>query len=111
MSEQDWTARKEQLLAQREELTKLEQIGDEAARPVELDQSGMGRLSRMDAMQVQAMAKDAKARRELNVQKTDNALKRIEKGTYGLCVRCKREISIQRLDFDPAIVTCIKCAK
>lgn len=110
-SAQDWSERKSKLLAMREELVKLAQIGNEAARPVELDQSGMGRISRMDAMQVQAMAQDAKTRRELNVQRIDNALLRIEKGTYGLCVRCKKEISSQRLDFDPAILTCIECAK
>ena len=110
-SAQDWSDRKSKLLARREELIKLAQIGNAADRPVELDLSGMGRISRMDAMQVQAMAQDAKARRELNVQRIDNALLRIEKGTYGLCVRCKKEISFQRLDFDPAILTCIECAK
>jgi len=109
--QRDWMEMKERLLQMREEIINLNKENDEAAKPVELDQSGMGRLSRMDAMQSQAMAKDTQSRRKVNLMNIETALERIEKNTYGLCVRCQREIGDARLDFDPAILTCINCAQ
>ncbi|MCD4813217.1 TraR/DksA family transcriptional regulator [bacterium] len=111
MADYQWTEMKSRLLVMKKEIIAMEKIGEDAAKPVELDQCGMGRLSRMDAMQTQAMALEAQSRRKLNLQRIDSALVRIEKGNYGLCVRCKQEISAARLDFDPAVLICIKCAK
>jgi DnaK suppressor protein len=37
------------------------------------------------------------------------ALERVEKGTYGLCVQCGREIAPERLEAVPAASLCIKC--
>ncbi len=45
-----------QLLQQQKELLDLEIMGDEAAKTVELDQTRVGRLSRMDALQGQAVS-------------------------------------------------------
>jgi DnaK suppressor protein len=60
--------------------------GDRA--PVELDQTSVGRLSRMDAIQQQAMSNAGKQRRQIERRRIDAALKRIEAGDYGYCVRC-----------------------
>ena len=79
-------------------------------RPVVLDQSTQGRLSRMDAMQVQAMALETKRRRELGILKIKSALKRIEEDEFGWCVSCGDEIALKRLELDPATPTCIECA-
>ena len=50
------TALKKQLLAQRQEILADAQSSEQARQPVELDQTSVGRLSRMDALQDQAMA-------------------------------------------------------
>ena len=94
----------------REELTDLDAAASESSRPVELDQSRVGRLSRMDAMQAQAMSLEAKRRRGEQILKIDAALRRIESGDYGLCRGCDEPIEPGRLDYDPATPLCINCA-
>jgi RNA polymerase-binding transcription factor len=94
-----------QALLEREIATK------EAREPVELDQQQLGRLSRIDALQNQAMAQDAERRRKIELQRIDAAMDRIESGDYGYCLNCDEEIPLARLEFDPAIATCVDCAK
>ena len=76
---------------------------------VELDQSKVGRLSRMDAMQAQAMAKASGQRREAMLRNIEVALKRIDDGDYGLCRSCDEPINPKRLEFDPTALRCIEC--
>ncbi len=90
-------------------------LADEAASrgdraPVELDQQSVGRLSRMDTMQVQAMAEAQAGRRKAELQRIDEAIERIETGDYGFCVSCGEEIAPKRLELDPAVATCVRCA-
>ena len=101
---------KEKLLLLQSELLKVEQSGNEAAQIVELDQSKVGRVSRMDALQGQAMAKESQQRRTLQLQRISAALQRIDRTTYGLCVRCEEEINPKRLELNPTVVLCIDCA-
>ena len=56
------------------------------------------------------MAQERLRRRELELQKINAAIQRIESGDYGYCVCCDEEIALQRLEFDPAIPLCIDCA-
>ena len=79
-------------------------------KPVTLDQQSVGRLSRMDAMQVQAMAEAQERRRRGERVRIEQALERLAEGDYGYCANCGEEIGLKRLEFDPAIQTCIKCA-
>ncbi len=81
-----------------------------STRPVELDQTMVGRLSRMDAIQQQEMALASERRRHELLGRIDLALKRIDKGDYGYCVKCDEEIAEKRLELDPTILTCVKCA-
>lgn len=101
---------REKLLSLQEELGNIEKTGDEAAETVELDQSRVGRLSRMDAMQAQAMSVESKRRRQIKLQRIKTALKRIDDEEYGLCLKCEEEIDPKRLEFDPSAVLCIECA-
>ena len=101
---------KQSLLELRSELLNLTSTSDDAAKPVELDQSAVGRLSRMDAMRAQGMAIETKGRREHQLVKIDGALRRIAAGDFGLCLTCGEEINILRLDVDPSYTQCIKCA-
>jgi DnaK suppressor protein len=101
---------RECLLQLRSELETLSAINDESAAVVTLDQSRVGRLSRMDAMQAQAMAKASGERRLAMLRAINAALKRVEDGTYGLCVDCEEPIHEKRLEVDPTARRCIDCA-
>lgn len=99
------------LLARKEELVRALRDGAQAAKPVELDQSSVGRLSRIDAIQSQAMSAEAQRRREIDLARVTSALGRLDEGTYGECVSCGEPIAPKRLDHDPAAPTCIECAR
>ena len=101
---------REQLLARRVELQAVMDSASDSAKPVELDQTRVGRLSRMDALQGQAMAKETERRRGVELQRIASALARIEDEDFGYCVTCGEEIPLQRLELDPAVTTCIACA-
>lgn len=77
---------------------------------MELDQTRVGRLSRMDALQGQAMAQETERRRKNELQRIEAALLRVESGDYGYCVTCGEEISAKRLALDPSTPLCIDCA-
>lgn len=83
---------------------------DAAAAPVALDQAAQGRLSRMDAMQQQAMAAGLAGRLRTEIRKTEAALDRVAGGSYGACCRCGEEIEAERLAADPATPFCAECA-
>ncbi|MPY76269.1 MAG: TraR/DksA family transcriptional regulator [Alphaproteobacteria bacterium] len=100
-----------QLMKRRGELLERESATKEARDPVELDQARLGRLSRMDALQSQALAQDVERRRKIELQRIDAALGRIEAGEYGYCLNCGEAIPIARLEFDPAVATCVDCAR
>lgn len=101
---------KTRLLELQQELQALQQTGKDAANIVELDQSRQGRLSRMDALQGQAMSQAMNQRRQIELQKISSALNRIESDDYGYCVKCGEDIAIKRLELDPATPLCIDCA-
>jgi DnaK suppressor protein len=101
---------KKALLSLRSDLLAVEQSGQEAAQTVELDQTTIGRISRMDALQEQAMAKESQQRRTIQLQRIEASLQRMEKGIFGLCMRCDEEINVKRLAFDPTAPLCIDCA-
>ena len=101
---------RDKLLKMRDELQRLSAMGDEAAAVVELDQSKVGRLSRMDAMQAQAVAKATANRRALMLRGIQAALERIDAGEYGRCQNCDEEIPSNRLEIEPTASYCIRCA-
>jgi len=110
MTEIDDNAFRDRLLRLRDELESIAATGENSAAVVELDQSKVGRLSRMDAMQVQAMAKASSARRERTLRGIAAALQRIEDDEYGLCLGCSEPINPRRLEFDPTTMLCVDCA-
>jgi DnaK suppressor protein len=101
---------KARLIEEREALLDVADSAREAAQTVELDQARVGRVSRMDAMQAQAMAKESDRRRLLALQRIDSALQRIADGEYGFCSACDEPISANRLEVDPGALLCIDCA-
>ncbi len=101
---------KQRLEAKKKELDELSQLSDEARNTVELDQQSVGRLSRMDAMQQQAMAEAQERNRKLDMQRIEMAERRIKDDEYGYCVNCGEEIADARLAIDPMAERCIGCA-
>jgi len=101
---------KEVLLQRKKDILDMQQSSKDSTRPVDLDQSSVGRLSRMDAMQSQAMALENKRRREIELTRIDAAFDRIEEGEYGYCAACDEEIDQRRLSVDPANPFCVACA-
>lgn len=94
-------------------IEQLEAVADSsqaAAEPVELDQTRMGRLSRMDALQGQAMAKASEGRRQAQLTALKQALIRLDAGEYGFCLRCGEPINPARLASNLAVTLCIECA-
>ncbi len=100
---------RERLLKLREELQSVVAASVESAAVVELDPSKVGRLSRMDAMQAQAMAQATGERREAMLRNIEAALKRVDNGDYGVCRDCDKPIDPKRLEFDPTVLRCIDC--
>lgn len=95
-------------------LAALEQedaLGRQAQATVELDQQVVGRLSRMDALQAQAMAKATAARRGAERGRLEAALVRMDEGEFGYCGDCGEEIAPGRLGIDPAALRCTSCQK
>ena len=102
---------RKQLLVTREELERDSEATAEARKPVELDQTIVGRLSRMDALQVQAMQVETARRRRLELKRIEAALNRIDNGEFGYCAICGEDIEPKRLKHDPTVPACITCAK
>ena len=92
------------------ELDQEDRISVETRAPVTLQQDSIGRLSRMDAMQVQAMALAVERRRAVERQRIDAALQRIDEGEWGYCLKCGEAIAERRLRHDPSVPHCMNCA-
>ena len=106
----DW---RERLEALAQALSAAERAAGDTGDAVELDQSKVGRLSRMDALQMQAMARAEAQRRLAHLQRINAALARVDAGIagdYGLCRVCEEPIDPKRLAVDPAALLCFACA-
>ncbi len=71
----------------------------------------IGRLSRLDSMQHQQLALANKRRHEDEQNRLHEALRRIDAGNYGHCLLCHQDIERERLELQPAAVTCVPCLK
>tara|TARA_Y100001934_G_scaffold48479_1_gene58936 strand:- start:230 stop:574 length:345 start_codon:yes stop_codon:yes gene_type:complete len=107
----DVHALKTQMTERKAELERLVEAHHDDTRPVVLDQTTVGRLSRMDDLQTQEMSLETERRRKDEMQRINAALLRIDDGDYGYCLTCGEDIEKKRIELDPAIPTCIGCAK
>jgi len=101
---------RQRLLQRQRELLMQQEAGEDATRVVELDQTSVGRLSRMDALQGQAMSQEQSRRRQRELQRIAAALRRLDSGEYGDCQDCGEPIDVRRLEMDPGATLCIRCA-
>jgi len=100
---------KKHLMSLKVKLQSQEAEFQEINRPIELDQTRLGRLSRMDALQVQQMELETSRRRQNQLLKIDGALNRLKMDEYGFCFVCGEELDERRLSTDPTITRCLKC--
>ncbi len=98
------------LANKKQELESLSSLSAEARGTVELDQQSVGRLSRMDAMQQQAMNQATERKRQHDLSRIQMAMTRIGDDEYGYCVDCGEEIPDGRLEIDPMAERCVNCA-
>ena len=99
------------ILRRLDELAQEDETAKGNRNTVTLDQQSVGRLSRMDALQQQAMANATHQRRTKERMALNSALERIEDGSYGECQDCGDDIDERRLSLSPAIMLCISCAR
>lgn len=104
------TEMQKRLLEELAELDAGDAAGTDGQKTVMLDQQSVGRLSRMDALQQQAMSQATARRRTARRQRIEATLKRIEDGEFGYCEDCGDAIAKGRLDLDPTVPLCVSCA-
>lgn len=113
MSEELDAAQLDELKATLEGLVKqLEDSIEEArraAKPVQLDQQSVGRVSRIDAIQQQQMAAAGQRSMELRLRQAKAALRAFEADEYGWCRRCEEPIGYPRLAAKPESPFCLDC--
>ena len=90
------------------ELRKLSDSSKQSRAPVTLDQQSVGRLSRMDAMQQQAMTAANRQRNKVRLHLVDAALK-MDPDEYGICKKCDEDIGYARLKVRPESPFCVTC--
>ncbi|MDG2308547.1 MAG: TraR/DksA C4-type zinc finger protein [Candidatus Binatia bacterium] len=91
------------------ELVQALELAAEGTATVELDQQSVGRLSRMDEMQRQAVAKSGRRSLELRLQQVRAALVGISRDEYGDCRACEEPIGFPRLKARPETPFCLEC--
>lgn len=111
LNDTETDAYRRRLIAESEALTAEDAASRDDRGTVELDQQSVGRLSRMDAMQRQAMAQATSRRRAGRRQRIAAALERINTSEFGYCEDCGEEIARARLDLDPTVTKCVSCAR
>ena len=101
----------ELLLALEAQLLGVIEDSSGSTQTVELDQAMVGRLSRMDAMQHQEMAKAQRRRAQTRLIRVRQCLEWIAHNDdrYGLCEDCMEPIPVARLCALPDADCCVPC--
>jgi len=111
MDDHDIAELKQALVDRLAALDEEDARGTQGQRTVDLDQQAVGRLSRMDALQNQAMAKAQAARRAGDRRRVLAALERMDDGEYGYCTDCGEALAPARLRADPTLPRCLSCTR
>lgn len=81
----------------------------EASKPIE-PSCALGRLTRMEAIGEKGVNEAILAKSKARLIRLENAMNRIENGTYGICIKCGKEIPAGRLETVPEALICVDCA-
>ena len=110
LKKSDLTKFKTNLLDLKREILEIEIASSGSKKPVALDQSSVGRVTRIDAIQQQQMAVESSRRRTDTMLKIEAALLGIQSDEFGICVECGDDIATATLDIDPTFVKCVNCS-
>ena len=97
-----------ELLTTQQQLEKLLAANKDATQAVEPD-AAIGRLTRMDAIQQQSMAKATHEGYQIRLRQIRQALRLIDDDEYGYCRRCDEPIGWARLQAKPETPFCLGC--
>lgn len=89
----------------KEQITDLEQ----KVKPISPD-CGLGRLTRLEAMGEQDVNNKILDESRLRLTRLNNALQRIDKPMFGICIECEEPIGVERMRIRPESVRCVECA-
>lgn len=82
---------------------------EEKTKPIAPDCS-LGRLTRLEAMAEQDVANKILGEARVRLTRLNNALQRIDKPMFGICIECEEEIVFGRMSIRPESVKCVACA-
>ena len=82
----------------------------ELSKPI-APENAIGRISRMDAINNKSIYEDALRKAEAKMKNLEYALSNINNPDFGICVKCKTEIPIQRIILMPQSRFCVNCAR
>jgi DnaK suppressor protein len=108
MTKEELEAQKKLILERIEEITGSTPYLEEETRAIEPSVS-LGRLTRMEALSEKGVNEYVLAQNRKSLERLHNALQRIEKGSYGTCIRCGGEIPLGRLQLVPEALVCVPC--
>jgi DnaK suppressor protein len=110
MTTDQLTAQKELILEEIAEIaSSFDYLADET-KAIEPSVS-LGRLTRMEALNDKGVSEHVLAQNKQKLERLKNALGRIEDGSYGVCIRCGKEIPLQRLQHVPEALICVPCSE
>jgi len=82
---------------------------EEKVKPISPD-CGLGRLTRLEAMGEQHVNNKVLDEARIRLTRLGNALQRIDKPMFGICIECEEHIGVGRMSIRPESVRCIECA-
>ena len=115
INESELTALRANLLAKRDHVSaELERLAQELASfgvEQELEAGALSNHLADDGSNVQSQEQILRFSADLSGVKTqiEEALERLENGTYGTCQRCGKPINPERLEAFPYVAYCIEC--
>lgn len=71
----------------------------------------LGRLTRMEALNDKGVNEHILGEAKRSLERLNNALSRVEAGTYGKCIRCGKPIPMGRLRLVPEALICVPCSE
>ena len=82
---------------------------EEKVKPISPD-CGLGRLTRLEAMGEQDVNNKVLDESRLRLTRLNNALQRLDKPMFGICIECEESIGVGRMSIRPESVRCVDCA-
>jgi DnaK suppressor protein len=82
---------------------------EEKVKPISPD-CGLGRLTRLEAMGEQDVNNKILDEARIRLTRLNNALQRLDKPMFGICIECEESIGVGRMSIRPESVRCVACA-